>query len=269
MGQSSDYGFAQVDLTTDPTAFVSYLDAVTALESARAIKQQTFALMRVRPGHAVLDVGCGTGDDLRSLAEVVGPRGRVVGVDNSETMLREARERTRRFHVECYIGDAHQLDFPADTFDGCRAERVLQHLENPFQAFAELVRVARPGARVVVAAPDWDTLVVDSADGALTRRILAFRGDMTRNGRMGRQLPALARQCGLVDVTIRGVTPVFTDWQQADQLVGLRRGAEQAAIEGVISPIEAAEWIRDLEQRAAAGRFFSAIAGFIVTGRKP
>src|SRR6266581_4620497 len=120
--------------------------------------------MYIRPGHAVLDVGCGAGDDLRSLAQLVGPTGRVVGVDNSETMLQEARERTRGLPVECHTGDAHHLDFAADSFDSCRAERVLQHVEEPFQAFAEFVRVVRPGCRVVVADPDYGTLMVDATD---------------------------------------------------------------------------------------------------------
>jgi ubiquinone/menaquinone biosynthesis C-methylase UbiE len=269
MTEASDLGFDQVDRTTDPSRLVVYLDAVTALDASRAIKQQTYALMRVRPGHVVLDVGCGNGDDLRNLAELVGPAGRAVGVDNSETMLREARERTQGLPVECYRGDAHQLEFAADTFDACRAERVFQHLEDPLQAFAELVRVVRPGGRVVVGDPDWGTLVVDATDRTLTRRILAFRGEMGRNGWIGRQLPALASRCGLVDVAIHGVTPVFTEWPQANQLLGLQRGAEQAASDGVISPIEAAAWIRDLEQRAASGRFFGAITGFLVSGRKP
>jgi hypothetical protein len=92
---------------------------------------------------------------------------------------------------------------------------------------------------------------------------------MARNAWIGRQLSALAQTCGLVDVTIQGTTPVCTDWPQANQVLGLDRAAEQAASEGVISPAEAAAWIRDLEQRAAAGRFFSAITGFLVSGRKP
>ena len=163
--------------------------------------------MYIRPGHAVLDVGCGAGDDLRSLAQLVGPTGRVVGVDNSETMLQEARERTRGLPVECHTGDAHHLDFAADSFDSCRAERVLQHVEDPFQAFAELVRVVRPGGRVVVADPDYGTVMVDATHRALTQHILAFPCEMTRNGWIGRQLSGLAQQCGLVDVTIHGTTP--------------------------------------------------------------
>jgi len=51
--------------------------------------------------------------------------------------------------------------------------------------------------------------------------------------------------------------------------LGLQRAAEQAVSEGVISPVEAAAWIGDLERRAAAGRFFSAITGFLASDRKP
>jgi hypothetical protein len=92
---------------------------------------------------------------------------------------------------------------------------------------------------------------------------------MARNAWIGRQLSAFAQNCGLVEVTIHGTTPVFTDWPQANQVLGLDRAAEQAVSEGVISSVEAAAWIRDLEQRAAAGRFFSAITDFLLTGRNP
>lgn len=136
-------------------------------------------------------------------------------------------------------------------------------MEDPFQAFAELVRVVRPGGRVVVAEPDYGTLIVDATDRALIQRILAFRCEMTRNGWIGRQLSRLAQQCGLVDVTIHGTIPVFTDWQLANQLFGLQHAAEQA-----VSPDEATAWIRDLEQRTATGRFFSAITAFLVSGRR-
>jgi SAM-dependent methyltransferase len=100
--RAADFEWDQVDRGVDPIEFVSYLDAVMGVEAVRAIKRHTFTLMNIRPGHAVLDVGCGAGDDLRSLAELVGPTGRVVGVDNSETMAHEARTCTHGLPVECY-----------------------------------------------------------------------------------------------------------------------------------------------------------------------
>ena len=105
VSRASDFQWDQVDRGVDPTEFVPYLDAITGVEAVRGIKRHTFTLMNVRPGYAVLDVGCGAGDDLRSLAELVGPTGRVVGVDNSETLVHEARARTYGLPVECHIGE--------------------------------------------------------------------------------------------------------------------------------------------------------------------
>ncbi len=82
-----------VDRATDPSAFVSYLDTVTTLETVQRMKQRTYDLLQVREGHHLLDVGCGLGDDVRALAQQVGTAGRVVGVDCSETMVAEARKR--------------------------------------------------------------------------------------------------------------------------------------------------------------------------------
>ncbi len=269
MQQLPTAAFTDVDRNAEPNNLVSYLDQVTALEVAQAYKHQTFALMGVRPGNAVLDVGCGAGDDLRQLAELVGPSGRVVGVDSSEIMLQQAQSRCVGLPIECLIGDAHQLQFSDNTFDACRADRVFQHLDDPRQALSELVRVARPGAGVAISDPDWGTLVVDAADRELTRRILTFRCDKQRNGWMGRQLLATASACGLLDVTPHAFTAIFTDWPVASRMLDLEASAEQAAAAEVISHSDAVRWVDDLAERAATGRFFSAMTGFTVSGRKP
>jgi SAM-dependent methyltransferase len=262
--------FENVDAAADPGAFVSYLDSVSALDAARAYKHQSFGRLGLQAGGSVLDVGCGNGDDLRVLAEIVGPSGHVVGVDRSAEMVAQARERTRGLPVEVRIGDAQQLDLPDDRFDGCRSDRVLQHLPNPGQALREMVRVARPGGRVTVIDTDWGTLVVAAEDRALTRKIVEFQSDrQIRNGWMGRELLALARECGLADLTTDAATATLTDLPLATSLMHLGTAADEAASAGVISPDERAAWLAALEQAAAAGRFFSALTVFGVSGRKP
>jgi SAM-dependent methyltransferase len=263
-------GFQDVDRAADPGALVSYLDAVTALEAARAYKRRSFVRLGVRDGQSVLDVGCGSGDDLRALAELVGPTGRVVGVDSSTEMLTQARERTRGLPVDVRPGDAQRLDLPDGSFDGCRADRVFQHLQDPRQAMRELVRVARPGGRVAVVDTDWGTLVVAAEDRALTRRITDFQCDRrVRNGWMGRGLLALARDCGLADLATDTSTAIITDLSLATELLHLRAAADEAAAAGVISAADGTAWMTQLEQAAAAGRFFSALSVFGVSGRKP
>ena len=181
--QGPTYAWTNIDRTADPGTFVGYLDAISGLDFARAYKQQTFALLGLRRGDRVLDVGCGTGDDARALAQIVGPTGRVVGLDASAAMIDEARQRSDGLGLplEFLVGDAHRLDFADATFDGARADRTFQHLEDPERALAELARVTRPDGAVVVAGPDWGTLIVDAPDQVTTRRVLAAVADGTRN----------------------------------------------------------------------------------------
>ena len=66
----------------------AYLDAVAGLLAED--KRSSIEAMGLQPGDAGLDVGCGTGDEVRLIAERVGPSGRAVGVDISEDLLRGA-----------------------------------------------------------------------------------------------------------------------------------------------------------------------------------
>ncbi|MDM9379428.1 class I SAM-dependent methyltransferase [Chlorogloeopsis sp. ULAP01] len=264
-------GFSKVDDTANPQDFVSYLDAISSLNSIQAYKQQTFTRLEIQAGDRILDVGCGIGDDVRSLAVKVGNAGEVVGIDRSETMVKEAQSRSANLGlpVAYYVGDAEKLDFPDHTFDGCRSDRTFQHLLNPRQALAEIVRVTRSGGRVVVSEPDWETLVIDTGDRALTRKILNFHCDSCVNGWIGRQLPALFQEVGLHKINVNTYTLILTDCALADKHLGVINAAMKAQQAGLISIAEAANWITNLEAASQAGRFFCAITGFLAFGCKP
>ncbi len=105
-------------------------------------KRRTFELLGINKGYRLLDVGCGTGEDVRAMASLVGNTGSVIGIDHSEAMVAEARKRTNSegLPIEYQQCDAHQLYFADDTFDGCRAYHVLMHLEEPQRALEEIVR---------------------------------------------------------------------------------------------------------------------------------
>jgi ubiquinone/menaquinone biosynthesis C-methylase UbiE len=262
--------FENVDAASDPRAFVRYLDSVTALDAARAYKHQSFGRLGLQTGSAVLDVGCGSGEDLRSLADIVGPTGRVVGVDSSAEMVAQARDRTRGLPVAVQVDNAQQLNFPDDTFDASRCDRVFQHLSDPAKALREMIRVTRPGGRVSVVDTDWGTLVVAAEDRLLARKIAAFQCDrQIRNGWIGRELLGLARTCGLEELTTDAATATITDLPLALKLLHLATAADEAAAAGAISSAERADWTAQLERAAADGSFFSALTVFGVSGRTP
>jgi len=76
--------------------------------------------LALAPGAVVLDVGCGTGASALPAAEIVGPRGRVVGVDLAERLLAIARGKAESqglANVEFRTGDMERLGYPDGHFD--------------------------------------------------------------------------------------------------------------------------------------------------------
>jgi demethylmenaquinone methyltransferase / 2-methoxy-6-polyprenyl-1,4-benzoquinol methylase len=101
----------------------------------------------VRPGDAALDVCCGTGDLALELRRVVGPSGRVVGLDFAPQMLDVARRKSPA--VEWVEGDALSLPFRDGEFAAATVGFGVRNLADHARGFAEMARVVRPGGRVV------------------------------------------------------------------------------------------------------------------------
>jgi demethylmenaquinone methyltransferase/2-methoxy-6-polyprenyl-1,4-benzoquinol methylase len=111
-------------------------------------------LAQVSPGDTSLDVCCGTGDFAFALKRAVGPVGRVVGVDVSQQMLLQAREKSGRnqLYVEFRAADVLSLPFPGGAivgFDACTVGFGLRNVSDVSLAFREMRRVCRPGGKVV------------------------------------------------------------------------------------------------------------------------
>jgi len=108
-------------------------------------------------------------------------------------MIDEAKKRSTglKLSVEFQTGLAADLPFDDDMFNATRCEQVFQHLADPDKALKEMVQVTRLGGRVGVLDPEWETVVIDSPDKHLTRRIFAAHRDATRNPWSGRQLFSL------------------------------------------------------------------------------
>lgn len=102
-------------------------------------------------GGTVLEVGIGTGLALDYYA----PNVRVVGIDLSADMLREAAGKARRYRLENLVGlhqmDAREIAFPEASFDHVAAMHVMSVVPEPERVLDEMARVVRPGGSVMIA----------------------------------------------------------------------------------------------------------------------
>jgi ubiquinone/menaquinone biosynthesis C-methylase UbiE len=191
----------------DLAEFINFLDGARLNPSVQLQKRIMLELLALLPSEKVLDIGCGTGDDIRDMARLVGASGWCIGVDQNGAMIEEARKRSsgKNQPVEFHQGDICALPFPEAKFDVIRAERLFEHLHHPEQALAEMIRVTHPGRRILVASPDMDTNIIDHPDRLVTWKIRHFESDRRPNGLAGQKLYGLFWDAGLTDLQVRAV----------------------------------------------------------------
>ncbi|HEX6682140.1 MAG TPA: methyltransferase domain-containing protein [Candidatus Limnocylindrales bacterium] len=242
---------------------ISYLDEAAASDAGRDYKTLLLDRLELGPGLTVLDVGCGPGTDLPSMAGAVGDSGAVIGVDNDDAMVAEA---TRRMaadpRIEVRTGDAHALPLDDASVDRARTDRVLQHVADPAKVLAQLHRAVRPGGSITLAEPDWDTLIVDDGDVETSRAYSKFVAtQVIRNGAIGRQLARLAAQAGFTVRAVDVKPVVFLDFATADRILRPASVAERAVRAGAMAEDATSRWLGRLTE----GPFLAAFNLFVVT----
>jgi ubiquinone/menaquinone biosynthesis C-methylase UbiE len=254
--------FIDADASGRSKALAAYLDTVAG--ALAEYKRTSIEAMGLRPGDAGLDVGCGTGDEVRLIAERVGAAGRAVGVDVSADLLAAARERTPAgVAAEFVVADAHALPFADGEFAAARVERTLQHVADPAGVIAQMARVVRPGGRVVAAEPDWATLIISSGDRQTTRAVLDELWASGRNPAVGRAVAGYFADAGIAVNTVDAVAILVRD-ATAARAVFLLDGAVERLGTDV-----ARRWLDDLGEQSARGAFCAALTLFRVVGSSP
>jgi SAM-dependent methyltransferase len=107
----------------------------------------------IQPGETVLDLGSGSGTDVFCAAELVGHKGRALGVDMTREQLYKARLLGRRAgYAQVAFVEAHieELPFPNETFDVVISNGVINLSPYKNLVFAEAARVLKPGGRFVI-----------------------------------------------------------------------------------------------------------------------
>jgi SAM-dependent methyltransferase len=234
------------------------------------------SLMDLPPDSAVLDVGCGKGADLLALASrIQDPRARFVGVDASADHLATAQASSRDGRVEfvqAKVGPG--LGFGDETFDVLLTQEVLECLPDLDAFVPELARVLRPGGQIVASHYDWDTQIFNGSDRDRTRRILRAWAELEQSWMdntdpwMGRRLWGYLEGSGLFEGEVQ--VRVMTNTEFAEPWHGYRMAHWFAGLvrRGHVSESDYEDFMADLGELAASGRYFWSVNRYVYVGRR-
>ena len=261
--------FANVDKANSED-FISRLDQMQALDAFRAYKGATFELLRLSPGTKAADVGCGTGEDARALADMTGGEGEVIGFDLSEAMIAESCARHSNVPgLRFAYASSDALKLPNDYLDGIRADRVLIHVPDPSATLDEMIRVTRRGGRIVLSEPDMPGFWVASNDYATTALVVRTVASSCVTPFLPRDLWTLFRDRGLADIsyTVRAITSF--DLSVVSKVLDFSAVLKLMVHNRLLDEPRAMEWSNDQQTRGRTGRFVAGLNMMVVAATKP
>jgi ubiquinone/menaquinone biosynthesis C-methylase UbiE len=186
---------------------------------ARVMRPSTLNLFErvgIASGASCLDVGCGGGDVSFELARLVGPQGRVVGVDLDEAKLETARSEARaseldnvEFHC-CVVGEG-RLE---GAFDVAYCRFLLTHLRDPLTAVREIRKALRPGGLLMTVDIDCRGYFTCPETEGQKRFLHLYTEAVRRRGGdpdIGPRLPGLMMDSGFENVQMNVVHPAGLD----------------------------------------------------------
>ena len=166
-----------------------------------------FAMGEIRSGESVVDCGSGAGTDALIAARMVGPTGRVIGVDMTSEMVSKARSNAAEAgltNVEFREGTLENLPVESAWADVVISNGVLNLVPDKAAALAEMYRVLRPGGRLQVA-----DIILDRPVPAGAKQDVGLWTGCIAGGLVADELRALVVAAGFSDVELVPGEDVF------------------------------------------------------------
>lgn len=171
-------------------------------------------------GMRVADLGCGVGTVSLWMAQKVGPSGSVVCVDNSAQQLALAKLKAQENgngNMTFVEASADHVELPDESFDLVYCRFLLDHLENPQAALAEMRRLLRPQGILATETIDLTGMATDPPDPAYSREVDYMRELSSVRGidaGSGMKIHRLFRQVGFQRIEVRLNQPAYLQGEE-------------------------------------------------------
>jgi ubiquinone/menaquinone biosynthesis C-methylase UbiE len=232
------------------------------------------APLELAAGLKVLDVGSGPGHTTIELARRVGDGGRVTGVDINQEFVdhatQKARELSMEARLEYRVCSFPPLPFADSSFDRVWCKNVLEYVDSAAATVAEMARVTSASGIVVAVDSDWEMLALQLgnplAQSRSDRILDCARRIALKEPRIGRKLHNLFREAGLAKVQVK----ILSGADQVGRALPMLRASlgRYAVDSGDVASDEVRQWLADIDDAIAHGRYLFVLPQFVVRGAR-
>ena len=239
------------------------------------LNKKILHLLDLKPiqNYDILDFGCGSGELLDAIHDVLPEGSKLIGIDSSEKVIEEAKNRYPfiDFHHKKFIDD---LNFPDASFDIVISVDTIECIPNKSTLLSEINRVLKKDGKVLAVHWDWDTQVYYSEHKGIIRKFVAEFSDWQQDwmeasdGQMGRKLWGLFQDSGLFKGHIKIFSLIETEYGPGkygyDRLHDLAGFVNQGRLDS-----SAYKMILDeMQTLNEKGKYFYSLNSYIYIGRK-
>ena len=180
------------------------------------------AFASLAPGEVVVDLGSGGGLDVFLAAEKVGPTGKAIGIDMTESMVERARQAAQKgvdgkpfTNVEFHLASIDSIPLPDDSVDCVISNCVINLADDKRAVFQEIFRILKPGGRLAVS----DIVLKKTLPPEIQQNIRAFTGCIAGAITMDDYRQGL-QQAGFESVVIRNKNSDLNVYGKIENQIG-------------------------------------------------
>lgn len=183
---------------------------------------------KIKEGDAVIDLGCGAGNDAFVARKFVGESGKVIGIDFTEAMIARARENAEKLglnNVEFRQGDIEDMPIAANKADVIVSNCVLNLVPNKHKVFSEIYRILKPGGHFSIS-----DIVLEGQLPTRWKEVAEFYAGCISGAIQKKEYLGIIEEAGFTNITLQKdktiVIPddILANYLNADEIAEYKKG---------------------------------------------